>query len=43
MGFKIKVKTPATRKPVQRKPNTVMKSKKDYKRNPKHKKKEQEE
>jgi hypothetical protein len=27
---KIKVKTPSTRKPVQKKPNIRMKSKKDY-------------
>lgn len=27
---------PKVRKPVQKKPNTVMKSKKDYRRKPKH-------
>lgn len=27
---------PKIRKPVQKKPNTVMKSKKDYRRKPKH-------
>jgi hypothetical protein len=31
-GFKITVKLPKIRRPVQKKPNTVMKSKKDYRR-----------
>jgi hypothetical protein len=32
----IKVPVPKIRKPVAKKPNTVMKSKKDYKRRAKH-------
>lgn len=35
-GFKITIPAPKTRKPVAKKPNTVMKSKKDYRRRPKH-------
>lgn len=35
-SFKIKGKAPKIRKPVQQKPNTVMKSIKDYRRKPKH-------
>jgi hypothetical protein len=35
-SFKIKVPVPKIRKPVAKKPNTVMKSKKDYRRKPKH-------
>jgi len=31
-SFKIRVQVPKFRKPVQKKPNIVMKSKKDYKR-----------
>jgi hypothetical protein len=31
-GFKIKIKLPKARRPVANKPNTVMKSKKDYRR-----------
>lgn len=31
-GFKIKIKLPKVRRPVANKPNTVMKSKKDYRR-----------
>jgi len=34
----IKIKAPKIRKPVAKKPNTVMKSKKDYTRKIKHKK-----
>ena len=38
MAKKIKLSIPAPkiRKPVAKKPNTVMKSKKDYRRKPKH-------
>lgn len=32
----IKIPAPKIRKPVAKKPNTVMKSKKDYRRKPKH-------
>lgn len=37
MSFKIKIKAPKIRKPVSRKPNTIMKSKKTYTRKTKHK------
>lgn len=32
----IKGQAPKTRKPVQKKPNSIMKSKKDYRRKPKN-------
>jgi len=37
--MKIKIKLPKIRKPVAKKPNSVMKSKKDYTRKKKHKNK----
>jgi len=39
MSNKIIVKLPKSRKPIQNKPNTTMKSKKDYNRKVKHKNK----
>lgn len=42
MGLmKIKIPAPKIRKPVAKKPNTVMKTKKDYTRKKKHKNKSQ--
>ena len=35
--IKLSIPAPKVRKPVAKKPNTVMKSKKDYTRKPKHK------
>lgn len=35
-SFKIKGPGPKARRPVQKKPNTIMKSKKDYRRKGKH-------
>lgn len=39
--MKIKIPAPKIRKPVAKKPNTVMKTKKDYTRKKKHKNKYQ--
>lgn len=39
--MKIKIPEPKIRKPVAKKPNTVMKTKKDYTRKKKHKNKYQ--
>jgi len=39
MSNKIVVKLPKVRKPIQSKPNSTMKSKKDYNRKTKHKNK----
>jgi|GEM_PF-3977264 hypothetical protein len=36
-SFKLTIPIPKTRKPVAKKPNSVMKSKKDYTRKSKHK------
>jgi hypothetical protein len=41
-SIKISIPVPKIRKPVQKKPNTVMKSKKDYKRKGKHGKRDEE-
>lgn len=35
-SFKLSIPAPRQRKPVAKKPNTVMKSKKDYRRRGKH-------